>query len=133
MTPTVLDAHALLAYLQGEAGSEIVLDVLVEAATSGSRLLVTSVNVGEVLYTVLREYGPTRLEETEAALDELPLETVPADMPLAREAALLKATRKMSYADCFAAALAKQRGGRVVTGDPEFRAVEDVVEVLWIR
>jgi len=38
----------------------------------------------------------------------------------------------MSYADCFAAALAKDRKAHVVTGDPEFKQVEQEVQVLWV-
>jgi predicted nucleic acid-binding protein len=38
----------------------------------------------------------------------------------------------MSYADCFAAALAKERKAEVVTGDPEFKQIEPEVKVHWI-
>lgn len=38
----------------------------------------------------------------------------------------------MSYADCFAAALARKRQAELVTGDPEFREVEDEIKVVWI-
>lgn len=34
--------------------------------------------------------------------------------------------------DCFAAALARLRGGRVVTGDPEFKEVEAEIPILWL-
>jgi predicted nucleic acid-binding protein len=54
-------------------------------------------------------------------------------MNLASQAARFKATRKMSLADCFAAALAKQHAAAAVTGDPEFAAVEDDITVRWLR
>jgi predicted nucleic acid-binding protein len=38
----------------------------------------------------------------------------------------------MSLADCFAAALAKQRKAELYTGDPEFRAVETDLKIIWI-
>ena len=41
-------------------------------------------------------------------------------------------TGRMSYADCFAAALAKLRKAELVTGDKEFKQVEGEVKVLWI-
>ena len=50
----------------------------------------------------------------------------------ARRAAELKAKKKMSYADCFAAALAKLRKAELVTGDKEFRQVAGEVKILWI-
>ena len=132
MTPTVLDAHALLAYLQREPSYGTVRDLLNAARAENTRLLIASVNLGEVFYRTLRQWGPKRLGDVEQLIPRLPLEIVVADMALVREAALLKATKKMSYADCFAAALAKMRGGRVVTGDPEFKEVEAEIPILWL-
>jgi predicted nucleic acid-binding protein len=51
------------------------------------------------------------------------------DLALVRQAAIFKATRKMSYADCFAAALAKSRGAELVTGDREFKEVEKEIKI----
>ena len=133
MSTTILDSYALLAYIRDEAGRSAVSSLLAQADGSSAPLLMTAVNLGEVYYIVLRRHGEAVLAQVEQTVAALPIRIEAADEALAKEAALLKATRKMSYADCFAAALAKQRGGRVVTGDPEFRAVEDVVEVLWIR
>jgi predicted nucleic acid-binding protein len=53
-------------------------------------------------------------------------------LELAKQAAIFKSSKKMSYADCFAAALAKQRRVELVTGDKEFRQVEGEVTILWI-
>ena len=50
----------------------------------------------------------------------------------APEGPRLKATKKMSYTDCFAAGLAKLRKAELVTGDKEFKQVEGDVKILWI-
>jgi len=39
---------------------------------------------------------------------------------------------KMSYADCYAAALAKLRRADLVTGDRDFKQVEGEMKVMWI-
>ena len=44
----------------------------------------------------------------------------------------IKAFHTMSLADCFAAALAKQRKAEIYTGDPEFRSIEKEVKIIWI-
>ena len=64
----------------------------------------------------------------------IPIEIVRADLGLARQAALFKSGKKISYADCFAAALAlaKLRKAELVTGDRDFKQVEGEVQVLWI-
>ena len=64
-------------------------------------------------------------------LSTLPIQFVSVDIEFAKKAAELKASRKMSYADCFAAALAKPRKAELVTGDKEFKQVEGDVKVLW--
>jgi predicted nucleic acid-binding protein len=38
----------------------------------------------------------------------------------------------MSLADCFAAALARQKRADLYTGDPEFRSVEKDVKLVWL-
>jgi len=51
-----------------------------------------------------------------------------------RQAAVFKATKKMSYADCFAAALAKTRNAELLTGDSEFKVVErELKKIRWLR
>ena len=129
---TVLDTYALLAYLGEEPGCDTVRDLLADAAKRNTELLMSCVNVAEVFYIAQRKHGRAKLAELDKALEALPIEFVDADLALAKEAAFFKATKKMSLADCFATALAKVRGGRVVTGDSEFVQVEAEVEVLWL-
>ena len=128
----ILDAHGLMVFLEKEPGCKQVEEFLIEAVEKNAVLLMTTVNYGEVLYMMLRECGPERVKEIEQTIETMPIELVPVDVPLAREAARFKASKKMSYADCFAAALAKQREGEVITGDREFRAVEGEVKVAWV-
>ncbi|MBA3505068.1 MAG: PIN domain-containing protein [Betaproteobacteria bacterium] len=47
-------------------------------------------------------------------------------------AGTFKARHRMSYADCFAAALAKHRKSDLVTGDKEFKQVEGEVSIRWL-
>ena len=102
------------------------------AKESGHPLLLSTVNWGEVFYITLRKAGRARADQVVDLLSNLPVEIVPADLELARQAALFKATKKMSYADCFAAALAKLRKAELVTGDREFKQIEGEVKILWI-
>ena len=47
-------------------------------------------------------------------------------------AARIKAGYPISYADAFAVASAQREKATLVTGDPELRAVEHLVPILWI-
>lgn len=128
----VLDAYSLIAYLEGEDGTDKIVEVLKVARDSGRALLLCVVNWGEVYYITLREAGRERADQVAHLLSTLPIQFVPVDMELAKKAAELKASKKMSYADCFAAALARLRKAELVTGDKEFNQVEGEVKILWI-
>lgn len=128
----VLDSYSLLAYVEGEAGAEKMIELFRTARDSGRDLLLSVINWGEVYYVTLREAGRERAEEVARLISTLPIEVVPADLELTRQAAEFKSSRKMSYADCFAAALAKLRKAELVTGDKEFRQVERELKILWI-
>ncbi|MBM3252632.1 MAG: type II toxin-antitoxin system VapC family toxin [Candidatus Omnitrophica bacterium] len=128
----VLDAHGLLVFLEKEAGFEKVESFFVNAVEKDNYLLMTSVNYGEVYYIVLRECGQEKANEIEKIIRTLPIEIVNVDIHIAKESARFKATKKISYADCFAAALAKLRKGEVITGDKEFKMFENEVKIAWI-
>ena len=57
---------------------------------------------------------------------------LPVPNDLIFQAAELKARFAMSYADTFAVASAMEHNATLVTGDPEFRQVEQLIKILWI-
>jgi predicted nucleic acid-binding protein len=128
----VLDASALMAYLEKEPGYEKVRDLLTKSAESGKDILMTTVNWGEVFYILIRGYGINEAERIQTLIETFPIEFVSADLALTRQAAIYKATRKLPYADSFAAALAKLRKGELITADKEFKSLESEVKILWI-
>ena len=122
----------MLAFLFGERGHEKVAALLEKAAESDLVASIAAPNWAEVAYQIERKLGRRRWLEVRTKLLALPIEIVPVGQPLAEIAAGFKATLKMSLADCFAAALAKERACDVYTGDPEFRAVEKEIKVVWL-
>lgn len=128
----ILDAHAVFVYLEKEPGYEKVRDVLAKAAETGKNLLMTTVNWGEVYYGTKREKGHEFAEEIIKILDSFPIDVVDVDKSIARQAGIYKSEKKMSYADCFAAALAKIKRGELITGDKEFKEVEKEIKILWL-
>lgn len=132
MRRAVLDSYAVLAFLFKERGCEKVLDLFEKAAQVDQVLLIAAPNWAEVRYLVERKAGAGRWSEVRHKLLGLPLEVVPADQTLAEIAGEIKASGKMSLADCFAAALAKQKKADLYTGDLEFKAVGKDIKVIWI-
>ena len=126
----VLDSWALLCYLEQEPGFEKIIELFEKAMESSKPLLMCVVNWGEVYYQVARRFGDSKAQEIERLIQTLPITLVEADKDLTREAARVKAIKRMAFADCFAVALARLRKAELYTGDPEFKAVEKDIKVV---
>lgn len=132
MRSSVLDSYAILVFLFKQDGYEKVLALLEKAAEADKKALVAAPNWAEVRYMVERKAGANQWPPTRTKLLGLPIEIVAVDRDLAELAGELKATRKMSLADCFAAALAKDRKADLYTGDPDFAGVEREIKIVWL-
>ena len=128
----VLDASALLAFLEERPGAARVGNLLTRAAELGQPTYISAVNWGEVYYVVWRGRGERAANEILAKIGALPIQIVDVDTPLAKQAATFKARFKLPYADCFAAALAQERKAVLVTSDRNFESVERNVKLLWV-
>jgi ribonuclease VapC len=133
MSSLVLDSYALLAYFEKETGWDEVAEYLSTAANDEVELLLSVVNWGEVDYVIQRVYDRSTADEVLAVIDDLPINVRDVSRADARAAARFKARGGLSYADCFAAGLAHQIDGPVVTGDPEFEQVEGEIAVRWLE
>lgn len=128
----VLDACVLLIYLEKKTGYEKIRDLFIKANESGKNLLMATINWGEVFYILIRKYGINEAQKIQQLIETFPIELVPADLELVKQAAIYKITKKLHYVDCFVAALAKLHKGEIVTSDKEFKLIEDEIRILWI-
>jgi uncharacterized protein len=128
----VLDSWAIIAYLEDEQAAEKVADIISDAHEQGVPLLMTVINAGEVWYIVARETSASDADASIKQLRDLGIEFVDADWTLAKDAGHFKSKKKMSFADCFAAALAKKTKAHLATGDPEFKQVEQEITIVWL-
>lgn len=129
----VLDSFALIAYFRDEAGAGQVQQLLEKAADRDRPLLMTEVSYAETKYMLLRKEGPAVWAACSEALESLPITFVPIDRRLADLAADFKTRFKISLADAFAAALAKEKKAQLVSGDPEFKPLESEITVTWLK
>jgi PIN domain nuclease of toxin-antitoxin system len=127
----VLDAYALLAFLEAEEGGETVKGLL---ESPGARFYISAVNLGEVYYIILRERGMevAKLVESEINLAHN-IHAIDATWERAKMAGEFKARGGISYADCFAAALAVEKNAPLLTGDGEFERISDKIQIVWIK
>src|SRR4030067_1242298 len=128
----VLDSWAVLAYLEDEGSGQKVADLISDAHEHGIPLFMSVVNAGEVWYILAREVSETEADKGVDGLRQLGIEFVDVDWRLTRQAGTYKSKNRMSYADCFAAALAKEDKAEIVTGDNELKQVENEIRIHWL-
>ena len=129
---SLLDSYAILTLLNDEPGAQVVADLLRAGARDEDPLLVNEINVGEVFYIVAKYRSLGEAEHVLRHLETLPLEVVSNGYAEVIDAARVKARFPLSYADAFAVATAIRLGACVVTGDREFAAAEDAVDIVWL-
>jgi ribonuclease VapC len=130
--PFIFDSYALLKLFQKEKGYEKVAQLLEEVRKSGATKYLNAINLGEIIYSTKREFGDQKKLEVLANIERLDFNILPISNNLIYEAAEYKAQYNISYADCFALASAIEHKAALVTGDPEFKKVEHLVEIVWI-
>ena len=128
----VFDSFAIVGYLGSEPSAPFVRDLLRQARKKAIDLWLSLINYGEVLYIIERERGLQAAQQTIGIIDQLPVAIAEVDRHTVFMAAHFKGRYPMSYADAFAAALAKIKNGELLTGDPEFKAVESEVPIHWL-
>jgi ribonuclease VapC len=130
--PFIFDSHALLKFFQREKGYEKVTHLLGEIRKTGGAKYINAINLGEIIYSTKKEFGDQKKLEVLANIERLNFTILPIPNPLIFQAAEYKAQYALSYADCFALTSAVEYKAALVTGDPEFKKVEHLVDIVWI-
>jgi ribonuclease VapC len=134
-TTKVLDSWALIAFFEDEPAANAVEEILHRAALDRHQLVMSVINWGEVYYNTMRETSQSEAEARVEEIASLPIEIVGVgdELGMTRLAAIYKASYPISYADAFAAALAKERKAEFVTGDPDFKRLEKEIKITWLK
>ena len=132
MASKVLDSYALMAFFEDESGADLVRELILKAEENKINLLMSVVNLGEVWYSIARTNSHQVADQYIGEIRGMAIEIVDVDWQLTRQAAVFKVKGNISYGDCFAAALAKSKKAELVTGDKEFRYLEEQIKIQWL-
>lgn len=128
----VLDSWAVIAFFEDEPAGKKIADLIANAHEDGIPIYMTVVSVGEVWYITARETSEEVANNIVKELNDLKIEFVDANWEITQNAARFKSKNRMSYADCYAAALTRIKNGVLVTGDTEFNAIEAQIDIQWV-
>ena len=128
----VFDSWAVISYFQDAPAAETVEAIIADAHEHDIPMFMSVVNAGEVWYIKARRSSASDADTAMREVRQLGIHFIEVGWELAQEAGRFKAKNRMSFADCFAAALAKNRKASLVTGDPEFKQVESEVTIKWL-
>jgi len=138
----ILDACALLAFLNDEEGAEKIDELLVQSTTGDVSVSMSIINLLEVYYGELRDKGA---EIAQIVLDMVQYYSITIINTVSeqafREAARLKAAYKISLADCIGLATAIEHSGLFVSSDhheletvaSNLRFANEPSPIFWFR
>ena len=132
MKPIVFDSWPLIAFFDNEPSADSVEKLITTALAKEREMKITVINLGEIWYSYARIYSDDVADQIIQNVQSMNIEIVSVDWELAKIAAGFKKSGGLSYADCFAAALAKESGAELITGDPEFKKLDDEVGIIWV-
>jgi len=132
----VLDACALISYLNDESGSDIVEDLLKRAVDGEIDIYMNIVNLIEVHYANTRNLGSEQAALILKNILASPIQVISAvSDAVFQQSSRLKASYKCSLADAIGLATAIEFSGQFVTSDHhELEAVEvsETIRFLWL-
>jgi predicted nucleic acid-binding protein len=128
----VLDTFAILTYLKEEPGWKKIRDLLWNAFKKKTIIFLNYVSLGEFYYIVYRESGAVIADKAASMVKLWPVRFVSVREDLAIIAGRMKAENKISYADAYVAATALNKQAVIVTGDKEFKSLEELMAIFWL-
>lgn len=133
----ILDSYALLCLFDKKKKTESrkIEKYLGDAENGRIKLYISKINEGEIFYKLYKYLGQSIAVGFREDLKHgiIPVNVVSVNDKRAERASEIKAKYPLSYADAFCIELAMDMNFPVVTGDPEFKSVQDIVKVMWLN
>jgi PIN domain nuclease of toxin-antitoxin system len=129
----VLDSSAVLRYLDGEAGSDRVAEIIKDHVTGGCEAVICSLHWGEIAGQTCKGRGAPAMEVVMSRLEAFGIPVVSVDADRAVRAALIKFRTAVPYVDAFGVELTTDsRESVFVTADFDFKAASRDVKIEFL-
>lgn len=123
----LVDSWGWIEYFKGSASGERVKELI---ENPREKVIVSAINIAEVYNSFLRDFPyPDNERLAEASREAMRQRSYvfEVDENIAVESARLKHKMKWGIGDSIVYATARREGAMLMTGDPHFKGVEDVV------
>jgi ribonuclease VapC len=128
----IYDSFALLKLFQKEQGHLKIARLLEDDRKSENLPLLQIINFGEAIYITKKDFGEHAKLRVIRSVLQMGFRIISAGDDLVYQAAELKGSYVISYADAFLLATALLENAVIVTGDPEFKNVESLCQIEWV-
>ena len=133
MVTYVLDSSAVLRYLDGEAGSDRVAEIIGDHLAGRCEAVICSLHWGEIAGQTCKQRGPKTMESVLSRLSTFGIQVVAVEADRAVRAALIRFKTAIPYVDAFGVELAGDSRDRVfVTADFDFKAARRDVAIEFL-
>ena len=125
MVTYVLDACAVLRYIDNEAGADTVQSHLEESINGNAQCIISAIQWAEVLHIILKRHGTVGCDLAMIEVRALKLTVEPATSIRAERSAMIRYLRQIHFADAFAVELASGLADHIlVTSDYGLKPAE---------
>lgn len=124
----LIDSWAWIEYLRGSKPGEKVKEYVEDEVD----VVVSTINIAEVYRWILRYYDERVAEEIRIAIGERSM-IIEVSEEIAVQAAHIKHDKGWGLGDSIIYATAKREGAKVLTGDPDFKGLDDVIFLRDLR
>jgi|ERR1017187_4820863 PIN domain nuclease of toxin-antitoxin system len=133
MTTYVLDSSAVLRYLDGEAGSDRVSEIITGHLAGECGAIISSVHWGEIAGHTCKRRGRAVMDLVLSRLAAFGIPVVSVDADRAVRAALVRLKTSIPYVDAFGVELTADSKERVfVTADFDFKPASRDVKIEFL-
>jgi predicted nucleic acid-binding protein len=119
-----------MTFLENEAGADRVADLFEQAETGVINLFLSFVTFTEIYYITIQKRGNDFARKRMEALEALPVKRIESNAKIGKIAGDFKAAHRVSFADAWIAALAKNKNATLVHKDPEFECLESQLDII---
>ncbi|MBS1800389.1 MAG: PIN domain-containing protein [Acidobacteria bacterium] len=133
MVTYVLDASAVLRYLDDEAGAERVEQIVKKHVAGKARVAISTIHWGEIAGIVMKRHGEAGMRAALSRLSAFGFEVVSVTADRAVRSATIKNLRKIPYADAFGIDLAEDSPEHIlVTADFDAKPAQKDVRIEFL-